>query len=300
VVLGLVVGKPVGIILAMWLFSRRRLGGLPLTIPWLPLAGAGSLGGIGFTVALLVATISLEGRDLENAKIGVLAASIVASILALLVFRLIDRLPSRLTSAGSERMPAPIIDLAEPVDPQVDRFRGPAEEVLTLVEYGDFECPHCGQAEPAIRQLLRDFGGELRFVFRHLPLTDVHPNAQMAAETAEAAAAQGKFWEMHDMLFAHQSALTLSDLMDYARELQLDLDAFERDLRTRRHARRVARDTAGAAESGVAGTPTFFIDGRRHYGAFDLASLTESLLRKAPERKRAPAHTIGSESLRVG
>jgi Na+/H+ antiporter NhaA len=296
VVLGLVVGKPLGITLAMWLFSRRRLGGLPLAIPWPPLVAAGTLGGIGFTVALLVATISLQGTDLEQAKIGILAASLTASALALVVFRLIDRLPPRLLTAGSDRVPAPIIDLLEPVDPAADHIRGPAEEVLTLVEYGDFECPHCGQAEPAIRQLLRDFGGELRFVFRHLPLVDVHPNAQLAAEAAEAAAAQGKFWEMHDLLFVHQSALGLADLLEYAKDLQLDVDAFERDLRTRRHARRIARDTGSAVEAGVAGTPTFFIDGRRHYGSFDLGSLTTALMGRTGERKRVLTGAGGREN----
>lgn len=259
---------------------------MPLTIPWPPLVGAGTLGGIGFTVALLVATISLEGDDLNNAKIGILAASIIASILALLVFRLIDRLPTRLLTAGSDRVPAPIIDLTDPIDTEVDHIRGPADEILTLVEYGDFECPHCGQAESTIRQLLVEFGGELRFVFRHLPLTDVHPNAQLAAEAAEAAGAQGRFWEMHDLLFVHQDALTYDDLLGYAGQLQLDVEAFERDLSVRRHARRIARDTASASENRVAGTPTFFIDGRRLYGAFDLATLTASLATRANERKR--------------
>ena len=296
IILGLVVGKPLGITLAMWLFSRRRLGGLPLAIPWPPLVAAGTLGGIGFTVALLVATISVQGVDLEHAKIGILGASLLASGVAFTAFRVIARLPPRLLTAGSDRVPAPIIDLSEPVDSEHDHIRGPRAETLTLVEYGDFECPHCGQAEPAIRQLLRDFGGDVRFVFRHLPLTDVHPNAQLAAEAAEAAGAQGKFWEMHDLLFTHQAALELSDLLEYARELRLDVDDFERDLRTRRYARRVARDTASAAEAGVAGTPTFFIDGRRHYGAFDLASLTALLVERMTERQRMAPSLAADDS----
>ena len=279
IVAGLVVGKPIGIVLTTWLFSRRRLGGVPLTVPWPPLVGAGAVAGIGFTVALLVATISLHGRALTDAKIGILAASVMASLLAWAVFRVIDRLPSRFSS--SSRLAGPILDLVEPVDASVDHVRGPAEgDVVTLVEYGDFQCPDCGRAEPVLRELQRQFGRELRFVFRHLPLVDVHPEAQMAAEAAEAAGEQGRFWEMHDRLFAEQSRLGLSDLLAHARELGLDVDAFESDLTARRHARRVARDVGSADEMRVAGTPTFFINGRRHYGAYDLATLGAALARE--------------------
>ena len=286
VVFGLIVGKPVGITLATWLFSRRRLGGLPLTVPWPPLVGAATVAGIGFTVALLVATISLSGNELENAKIGILAASVVASGMAWVVFRAIERLPRRVLSSRGH-LAAPLTDLSEPVDPETDHIRGPTHEMLTLVEYGDFQCPHCGQAEPVIRQLLRDFGSDLRFVFRHLPLTDVHEHARLAAEAAEAAGAQGRFWEMHDRLFAHQDALRLEDLREHARALGLDVEAFSADLELRRHARRVMRDVSSAEASGVAGTPTFFINGRRHYGAYDLASLTEALVRESREEGRA-------------
>ena len=124
----------------------------------------------------------------------------------------------------------PIIDLAEPVDPERDHIRGPAEAPVTVVEYGDFECPYCGRAESVVRELLAEFG-DVRYVWRHLPLTDVHPRAQVAAEAAEAAAAQGKFWEMHDLLLDHQDALLASDLSGYAEELGLDVERFEDDLR---------------------------------------------------------------------
>ena len=123
-----------------------------------------------------------------------------------------------------------------PVDPEGDHIRGPEDAPVTLVEYGDFECPYCGRAEPVLRELLADFGDELRFVFRHLPLSDVHPRAQLAAEAAEAAAAQGKFWEMHDKLFEHQDALAPSDLVRYAEELGLDADRFRDELRRRVYA----------------------------------------------------------------
>jgi Na+/H+ antiporter NhaA len=278
IVAGLVIGKPLGITAATWLFTRRWMGGLPLSVPWPPLIGAATVAGIGFTVSLLVAVISLDGPELESAKIGILGASIIASGLAWVVFRALDRLPRRLLTAGQDRMAAPLTDLADPVDPEVDHVRGPDEARVTLVEYGDFECPHCGRAEPVVRQLLQRFGGELRFVFRHLPLVDVHEHAELSAEAAEAAGAQGKFWEMYDKLFAHQDALEMKDLEEYARRIGLDVERFSADLESRRLALRVARDLASADVSGVAGTPTFFINGRRHYGAYDIRSLTTALL----------------------
>src|SRR5204862_7623169 len=158
---------------------------------------------------------------------------LASSVLTWLLFRV----TSRLSSAGQARAllgPAePIIDLAVPVDPRHDRTRGPADAPVTLVEYGDFECPYCGQAEPVVRALLADFG-DLRYVWRHLPLADVHTHAQLAAEAAEAAADQGAFWQFHDLLFTHQDALTGKDLVRYAGELGLDVDRFRDDLR--RHA----------------------------------------------------------------
>jgi Na+/H+ antiporter NhaA len=274
IVVGLVGGKLLGITAAGWLATRRWLGGFPLTIPWPPLVGAATVAGIGFTVSLLVADISFTGQELEDAKLGILAASILAALLGWLVFRAVEHLPRWLRAAGQPGVAEPLVDLADPVDPERDHLRGPAEAPVTVVEYGDFECPYCGQAEPVIRELLAEFGNELRYVFRHLPLVDVHEHAQLAAEAAEAAGAQGRFWEMHDLLFAHQDALGLDDLDRYAGELGLDLERFSRELRARRHAPRVARDVEGADQSGVAGTPTFFINERRHHGAYDLATLT--------------------------
>ena len=138
-----------------------------------------------------------------------------------------------------------LVDLAEPVDPERDHIRGPADAPVTVVEYGDFECPYCGRAEPVVRELLADFG-DVRYVWRHLPLTDVHPHAQLAAEAAEAAAEQGAFWEMHDLLLEHQDALRPRDLVGYAEQLGLDVDRFRDDLRehvgrgARRRGRRLA------------------------------------------------------------
>ncbi|MFL5335213.1 MAG: DsbA family protein, partial [Geminicoccaceae bacterium] len=147
---------------------------------------------------------------------------------------------------------------------------------------------YCGQAEVVIRELLVSFGDELRYVWRHLPLNDVHPHAQMAAEAAEAAAAQGAFWPMHDRLLGHQDELTAPDLGRHADALGLDTERFWDELRQREHAARVADDVASADASGVAGTPSFFIDGRRHQGNYDIATLTAAV-RAARRQQRAIA-----------
>ncbi|MET1003420.1 MAG: Na+/H+ antiporter NhaA [Acidimicrobiia bacterium] len=285
IVFGLVVGKPVGIIGATWLATRRMFGRLPLTIPWPALVGGATVAGIGFTVALLIAHISFEGRQLEEAQLGILGASVIATGLSVVVFRVIPRLPQRWATAGAGRVAAPIIDLVDQVDPDRDHIRGPEDAPVTLVEYADFECPYCGRAEAAVREVLRAFGDDVRYVFRHLPLNDVHEHAQLAAEAAEAAGAQGQFWEMHDLLFANSGALEPEDLVRYARELGLDEARFTKALDERKYALRVARDSDSADESGVAGTPTFFVNGRRHYGAYDLETLRGLIEREAAAKR---------------
>ena len=158
-----------------------------------------AIAGIGFTVSILIATLAFKGRQLEEAKLGVLSAALCAAALTWLVLRVTTMLPRRLRLLALLGTAEPIVDLAVPVDDERDHIRGPEGAPVTVVEYGDFECPYCGQAEPIIRELLADFG-DVRYVWRHLPLNDVHPNAQLAAEAAEAAAAQGNFWPMHDLL----------------------------------------------------------------------------------------------------
>jgi Na+/H+ antiporter NhaA len=287
IVVALVVGKVVGITGASWLATRRLFGGFPMTLPWPPLVGAAAIAGIGFTVSLFIAEISFEGAALAEAKIGILAASVLAAGLGWLLFRLIELLPKRVQLGGLTLASEPLVDLADPVDPDRDHIRGPADAPVTLVEYADFECSYCGRAEPVIRDLLAEFGTELRYVFRHLPLEDVHVNAQLAAEAAEAAGAYGRFWEMHDLLFRHQDALTTEDLVGYAGELGLDVERFTEKLGKRKFAPRVAQDVDGADASGVTGTPTFFANGRRHHGTFDLDSLT-ALVRAALARATLP------------
>jgi protein-disulfide isomerase len=182
-----------------------------------------------------------------------------------------------------------LVDLAVPVDLERDHYRGPADAPVTLVEYGDFECPYCGQAEPIVRELLADFG-DLRYVWRHLPLNDVHPHAQLAAEASEAAAAQGRFWDMYSTLLSHQDALTVRDLFAYADELGLDRERFQEHLRKRKATARIAEDVESADASGVSGTPTFFINDRRHYGAYDVATLSAAV---RAARARAAVATSG-------
>jgi protein-disulfide isomerase len=169
-----------------------------------------------------------------------------------------------------------LIDLAVPVEDDRDHIRGPADAKVSLVEYGDFECPYCGRAEPVVRALLANFG-DLRYVWRHLPLTDVHPNAALSAEAAEAADRQGAFWPMHDLLLQHQQELQPVHLARYAADLGLDVDRFLEDLRRHVGAARVAEDVDSADSSGVGGTPTFFINGRRQYGAYDIDTLTAAV-----------------------
>jgi protein-disulfide isomerase len=170
--------------------------------------------------------------------------------------------------------------------------RGPDSAPVTLVEYGDYECPYCGEAEVAIRELLDEFGDELRYVWRHLPLSDVHPNAQMAAEAAEAAAAQGAFWQMHDKLLVSQDELATRDLERHAQELGLDVQRFRDELRRREHVERVADDVASADSSGVAGTPSFFINGLRHQGNYDVETLSRAV-RAARKRARLEQTAAG-------
>jgi Na+/H+ antiporter NhaA/protein-disulfide isomerase len=273
ILLGYVAGKPVGIAGTAWLVTTVSRGRLRPPVGWVAVGGAGAVAGIGFTISLLIATHAFHGTELEEAKLGVLSAALVASLATLLVFRAATRLPKRLQIRALLGTAEPIIDLAEPVDPERDHIRGPADAPVTVVEYGDFECPYCGRAEPAVRELLAAFG-DVRYVWRHLPLTDVHPRADAAAEAAEAAADQGAFWEMHDLLLDHQDALLASDLTGYAEQLGLDLDQFEEALRRRTGAARIAEDVDSADLSGVSGTPTFFINGRRHHGAYDIATLS--------------------------
>jgi Na+/H+ antiporter NhaA/predicted DsbA family dithiol-disulfide isomerase len=276
IVVGYVVGKPVGIAGVCWLATRLTGRRLRPPVGWASVVGGGAIAGIGFTVALLVASLAFEGVTLADAKIGIIAAALIATILTWLLFSATARLPRALRITALAGGAEPLTDLYLDVDPERDHTRGPDDAPVTIVEYGDFECPYCGQAEPVIRELLADYG-DLQYVWRHLPLNDVHLTAQLAAEASEAAADQGAFWEMYDLLLGHQDELQPKELVRHAEQLGLDVEQFTAALRARAGAARVAEDVDSADLSGVSGTPTFFINGRRHYGAYDIDTLTSAV-----------------------
>ena len=276
IVVGYLVGKPLGTVGCAWLVTKLSHGRVRPSVGWGAVAGAGTVAGIGFTVSLLIASLALKGDTLAEAKLGILSAAVAASVLTWIVFQVVNRLPVRTRLRALLGTAEVITDLAVPVDPDRDHIRGPEESLVTMVEYGDFECPYCGMAEPAVRELLRDYG-EVRYVWRHLPLNDVHPNAQLAAEAAEAAGKQGAFWEMHDLLLDHQDALQPRDLVGYADSLGLDTRRFAADLRKHAGMAHVSEDLESADLSSVSGTPTFFINGKRHYGAYDIETLKKAV-----------------------
>jgi len=273
VVLGLVAGKLVGVGAGALLAVRLRLGALPRGVGEGQVVGGAALSGIGFTVSLLIVGLAFDDADLRaEATVGVLIAAVLATIVGLIAFRLAASLRGERTAS------LPMV-LDRPVDPARDHIRGRVDAPLTLVEYGDFECPFCGRATGVIRDLRERLGDDLRYVFRHLPLTDVHEHADLAAQAAEAAGAQGRFWEMHDVLFRHQDELEPEDLVGYAADVGLDVERFVRDLEDERYAAPVREDVASAEASGATGTPTFFVGDLRHVGAYDAATLARALQR---------------------
>ena len=271
IVLGYAVGKPLAVISASWAIARMTHGRVQPAVGWASVAGSGTISGIGFTVSFLIAALAFDGERLAEAKLGVLLAAAIAAASTWVVFRVTALTGEERRTVALFGRAEQLVDLADDVDPERDHVRGPEDAAVTVVEYGDFQCPYCGRAEPAVRALLGD--ADVRFVWRHLPLTDVHPEAELAAQAAEAAGAQGKFWEMHDLLLSRQDHLRLTDLLQYAEELGLDIERLHDDLQRRRHEARVAQDVESADLSGVAGTPTFFVNGQRHHGAFDLETL---------------------------
>ena len=271
VVTGLVIGKLLGIGLASWAGVRAGAGRLPVGVRMGHVLGGAALSGIGFTVSLLIAGLAFTDPTLrDRAVVGVLIAAVLATLLGWAAFHAAAVLRGQ-TDADLPRI------LDRPVDPAVDHIRGTADAPLTLVEYGEYECPFCARATGVADELRARFGDQLRYVFRHLPLADVHPHAELASRAAVAAQAQGRFWEMHDLLFAHRDQLELEDLAGYAAQLGLDLERFLRDLEHEDTAARVRDDVASAEASGARGTPTFFIGDRRHIGPHDAETLSRAL-----------------------
>jgi protein-disulfide isomerase len=183
----------------------------------------------------------------------------------------------------------PTLQTGSPLTPPIDaddHSTGPESVPVTLLEFGDFECPHCGRAYPIVKDVKAALGEQLRVVYRHFPLTNMHEHAQMAAEAAEAAAEQGAFWEMHDHLFEHQDWLTDDDLVSYAADLGLDVDQFERELDKRTYRDAVRENFLSGVKSGVNGTPTFFINGTRYDGEWDRDTLLAALQAAADDEQR--------------
>jgi Na+/H+ antiporter NhaA/predicted DsbA family dithiol-disulfide isomerase len=282
VVLGLVVGKFIGIGAGAEGTVRLGLGTLPRGVKFGHVLGGGALSGLGFTVSLLVAHLAFSTPSLtEEATVGVLLAALLSTITGWLTF-----LAHRVFSKDDGK--SALLSLEPPVNPDYDRIRGPVDAPLTLVEFGDYECGFCARVTGVAHEVRERFGDQLRYAFRHLPLVEVHPNAELAAIAAEAARKQGRFWEMHDLMFDRQDELELEDLIGYADVIGLDVERFVRDLDDDDVAAHVRADVASAEESGAQGTPTFFIQGRRHRGPHDAQSLITAL---EEARKSAPPAT---------
>lgn len=277
VVAGLVVGKFAGVCAGSWIGLRSGLGTVPGNLVWGQLAGGAALAGIGFTVSLFIAELAFDDAVLRtDAKIGILAGSLIAAVLGRLVFALAwDRgavCAPPVPAGRSDDEPRPS-GLTEPVSER-DHVLGPADAVVTLVEYGDYECPYCGRLHPVLSQLRERYGDQLRVAFRHFPLEQVHPHAVSAALVSEVAQQHGRFWEMHEELFTHQLELDDAALGRHAarsgvpKELLAD---------AREQLPRVEADIASGCASGARGTPTLFLDGRRYSGSLTFSALAAAI-----------------------
>lgn len=296
---GLLIGKPLAYAVVPWtwrVLSRERIvppvgAGEVLT--------AGAISSMGFTITVLVATAALHGAAFEDAVLGALVALVLAPVLATGVSRLPRLLPDPLSKALKRPGAPMLVDLASEIDEE-DHVRGRRDAGVTIVEYGDFQCPFCGRAEGSLAAVLHELPADVRYVWRHLPLTDVHPAAWRAALASEAADAQDAFWPMHDALLAHRADLEDLDLVALATSLGLDTDQFVSDLESGRTAQKVAADVESARLSDVAGTPTLFINGVRHQGDYSPDALLAAVRMILPPVEPGPqrdSSTTASRSL---
>ncbi|MEU4545098.1 Na+/H+ antiporter NhaA [Nonomuraea dietziae] len=276
IVAGLVLGKLVGISLGTWLPLRMNWGLLPGNLVWGQLLGGAAVSGIGFTVALFVTDLAFDDPVVQSqAKIGIIAGSLVAAGLGWLIFKLAWNQGGVCAPPGLEP-DEPLPDtLAVPVHAG-DHARGPEDAAVTLVEYGDFECPYCGRLY-GILERLRERRPDVRMVFRHFPLREMHPRSLPAALAAEAAGEAGRFWEMHDVLYRNQDRLGDAELERYAADLGVPPWTGREE-----HLRRIEEDESSGLDSGVRGTPTLFVNGARYTGPLTLEALTRALRDSTP------------------
>jgi Na+/H+ antiporter NhaA len=271
IVVALVLGKFIGISGATWFMRHTGMGQLAPGLTLRRVAGGAALSGIGFTISLFIVDIAITQPARQDlARIGVLVASVVAFVAGWAIFRVTDWFSP----------PEPVgLKLIRPVDPLRDHIRGNPDAPLTLVEYGDYECPFCSRATGAIDEVADHFGDDLCYVWRHLPLEREHPRAFDAARAAEAAGLQGRYFEMGRMLFANQDDLDWSDIYRYANAIGLDLEQFDQDVRVHptKALHRVQDDAQDADVMDLNATPTFFVNGKRHKGPWDSASLIRAL-----------------------
>lgn len=269
IVVGLVIGKLVGVFGSTALMRVFRLGefGPGLTLD--RILGGAALCGIGFTISLFIVDLAIDDPIAKNeARVGVLAASVIAFVLATIIFRVSDAVRPD-TESGQTLM--------RPVDPARDHLFGDPNAPYTIVEYGDFQCGFCLKASGSIQEVAAELGPELRYIWRHAPLVQYHPNAQAGAEASEAAAMQGKFFEFERGLFADQENQRPSDIIRLARDLGLDVEKFEKDLMSAEVTARVRDDMLDAEAMNITAVPTLFINGRRHVGPYDSQSLLRAL-----------------------
>jgi Na+/H+ antiporter NhaA len=286
IVVGLVAGKMLGVFGSAALMKAFRLGefGPGLTLD--RLAGGAALCGIGFTISLFIVDLAIADEQAQNeARVGVLAASVIAFLVATVIFRVSDAL----RPDGDSRQ-----TLMRPVDPARDHVFGSPDAPFTIVEYGDFQCGFCLKASGSIQEVHSVLGDRLRYVWRHAPLTQYHPNALAGAEASEAAAMQGKFFEFERALFADQENQRPSDIIRLAAHLGLDVDRFERDLTSPEVTGRVQNDMLDAEAMGITSVPTLFINGRRHTGPYDAQSLIRALEESERDSASAGPETLAS------
>jgi Na+/H+ antiporter NhaA len=274
ILIGLVGGKFIGVFGSSALLRTFRIGDFGAGLSLDRVAGGAALCGIGFTISLFIIDLAIDDPGVQNeARVAVLTASVVAFLLSTLIFRISD---ARHPGKESGRV------LARPVDPRRDHIYGRADAPYTLVEYGDFQCGFCLKATGSVEEVRREIGDQLRYVWRHAPLTRYHPNAQAAAEASEAASLQGRFFDFERSLFADQEHQLPSDIMRRATDLGLDVERFESDLNSAEVAARVRDDMLDAEAMDITAVPTFFVNGRRHIGPYDAQTLIRALEATAP------------------